>query len=212
MAAETWNGRFFESDPRFWPLAPAARRFAAHVDFPHPEELSTPEVRFVAATKPRRSRRRSPRPAEGYDASAARGAVPTRARSWHDFLNALVWATFPSSKRKLHGLQAAAIARALASSQGALPNARTREQDALALLDEGGVLVLADGRESITLAFGHALYEGLVRGGPAATASCLCFHVSSLPERAAAAAVADRLLAERLDQPFGPDALSRKSF
>ncbi len=212
MAAEAWNGRFFESDPRFWPIAPAALRFAGHPDFPRPEELSTPQVRFVTATKPRRSRRGSPRPAEGYDASAARGAVPTRARSWHDFLNALVWATFPNSKRRLHGLQAAAIARALASSQGGLPNARTREQDALALLDEGGVLVLADARESITLAFGHALYEGLVRGGPAATASCLCFRVSSLPPRATAAAVVDGLLAARLGQPFGPDDLSRRSF
>jgi hypothetical protein len=93
-----------------------------------------------------------------------------------------------------------------------LPNARTREQDALALLDEGGVIVLSDGRASTALGFGHALYEGLVRGGPAATASCLCFEVRTLPERGAAAGVADRLLAERLSQPFGPEALSRRSF
>jgi hypothetical protein len=212
MVSETWNGRFYESDPRFWPIARAASRFAEYLDFPPPEALSTAEVRFVTATKPRRTRRERPPPEAGYDARAAGGAVPTRARSWHDFLNALVWATFPASKRRLHGLQAEAIARALARGAGALPNARSREQDALALLDEGGVLLLSDGRASTPLGFGHALYEGLVRGGPAATASCLCFELSSLPDRADAPGVADRLLAERLSHPFGPEALSRLSF
>ena len=104
------------------------------------------------------------------------------------------------------------VARAFASGNGSLPNARTREQDALALLDEGGVLVLGAGGASLTLGFGHALYEGLVRGGPDATAGCLALDVSSLPAHADATAVADRLLAERLSRPFGPEALSRRPF
>src|SRR5689334_14108867 len=142
LAKTTWNGRFFEANPRFWPIAPAARRFAEHVDWPAPEELEAPGVRFVAATKPRRSRRRLPAGAAGYDTRVLAGEVPTRPRSWHDFLNALVWATFPASKRILHARQARAIQASLADGTSALPNARSREHDALALLDEGGVIVL----------------------------------------------------------------------
>src|SRR5262249_23742435 len=132
--------------------------------------------------------------------------------SWHDFLNALVWATFPESKRRIHALQASALVHASAACAHTLPNARTREQDALALLDEGGVLELSAEGESLLRGFGHALYEGLVRGGPAATASCLTFELARLPVRDVAAAVADRLLAQRLDAPLPPEALSRRAF
>lgn len=206
-----WNGKFYETDPRFWPLLAAARRFAGYTSFPEPEELSAPGVTFVSATKPRR-RPRETTPAEArYDARAARGAVPTRPRSWHDFLNALVWATFPASKRRLHELQAAAVTHGLAPN-GKLPNARTRAQDALALLDEGGIVELSDGRNVLALGFGHALYEGLVRGGPAATASCLVFAVEAIPDREDATKLADRLLAARLREPLEPEMLERRAF
>ena len=212
-AGDDWNGGFFKEDPRFWPILAAARRFASYADFPAPEELSLPNVTFVTAHKPKRTRRRTPAPRDdAYDERILRGEVPTRPRSWHDFLNALVWATFPQSKRALHALQAAALRRALAGGARALPNARAREHDALALLDEGGVLVLDAGNETLPLAFGHALYEGLVRGGPAATASCLRFSVPALPTQEEATAVADRLLAARLTEPLPPEALSRVAF
>ena len=82
---------------------------------------------------------------------------------WHDFLNALVWATFPRAKLALHRRQHAAIERWIPPGATQLPNARTREQDALALVDEGGVLLCEDR----TFFFGHALFEGLVFGQPA---------------------------------------------
>ena len=210
-APAAWNGRFFEQDPRFWPIAPAARAFAEHVDFPAPEELVAPGVSFVTARKPRRARRQIT-PDAAYDTRILRGEVPTRPRSWHDFLNALVWATFPASKRAVHALQAALLERARQPGSGALPNARAREHDALALLDEGGVLVLTAGRETLTLGFGHALYEALVRGGPAVTASALSFELSRLPATAEAAAVADTLLSARLQKPLSPEDLSRREF
>jgi len=210
-APDAFDGRFFEADPRFWPIAGAARRFVNHADFPAPHELSAPGITFVAASKPRRTRRRESA-GDGYDARVVRGEVPTRPRSWHDFLNALVWATFPASKRRLHALQAAALERTRDSVAGKLPNARTRAQDALALLDEGGVLELTARGESLVLGFGHALYEGLVRGGPAATASCLTFDLAHLPAHDAATEIADRLLAERLALPLAPEALSRRPF
>lgn len=79
---------------------------------------------------------------------------------WHDFLNALVWLTFPNAKRAFHRRQHAAIERSIPAGATHPPNARTREQDALALIDEGGVLMV----EGRTMFFGHALYEGLVSG------------------------------------------------
>src|SRR4051812_41577366 len=74
-AATAWNARFFEQDARFWPIAPAARAFAEHADFPAPEELVAPGVRFVSARKPRRARRQSA-PDVAYDARILRGEVP----------------------------------------------------------------------------------------------------------------------------------------
>ena len=193
MSGAPWNGRFFESDARFWPIAPAARRFADYGDWPTPEELTAQGVKFVTSTKPRR--RRGPRteaPPPGYDARIVGGEVPTRPRSWHDFLNALVWATFPRSKRAYHARQAAALRASVPPGSLTLPNARTRELDALALLDEGGVIVLQKSEtEFLEMAFGHALYENLVHGGPRITASALVFAVETVPERAEAAGVAD---------------------
>jgi hypothetical protein len=208
---ELWNGRFFEKDARFWPIAPAARRFAEYADFPAPEELRAPGVAFVSARKPRRVRRAVP-PEAAYDVRIEHGEVPTRPDSWHDFLNALVWATFPASKRAIHALQAAIVRRARNANPHALPNARTREHDALALLDEGGVLVLRSAEAELELGFGHALYEGLVHGGPRATASSLTFTVDLLPARTDAPSVADALLAARLTEPLTPGALSRRQF
>lgn len=207
-----WNGRFFEADARFWPIAPAARVFAEYADFPAPEELRAPGVRFVTARKPRRVRREIA-PGAAYDERILSGEVPTRPRSWHDFLNALVWATFPASKRAVHELQAALLERSRVPGSRALPNARARDHDALALLDEGGVLVLSAGSAELALGFGHALYESLVRGGPSVTASSLHFALPQLPSATEeATSVADALLSARLKEPLSPRDLARRDF
>jgi len=65
--------------------------------------------------------------------------VPTRPGSWHDLMNALVWATFPRAKRALHERQHRLVVPAAPAESARRP----RELDALALLDEGGVVVLA---------------------------------------------------------------------
>lgn len=132
-------------------------------------------VRFVAPL-PRR-RRGAPVVADDlYDARIVRrGEVPTRT-CWHDLANALVWARFPLSKRALHARQLRAITQRLAPDATQLPGARTAEQDALAMLDEGGLLVVPTagapaGSDAETLrvlcqtgrarvhVFGHALLE-----------------------------------------------------
>ena len=75
-----------------------------------------------------------------------KGEVPTRARNWHDLLNALVWLTFPSTKvainaRHYHALidakpgKSAADGAASRSERGAVRDANT-------LFDESGVVVV----------------------------------------------------------------------
>ena len=144
-----WNARFFEISPVFETIGEPARLFASFAAFPTPEEIDEvlrdrAPVRFV---------RKSQQDKSLYDARIiADGIVPTRAGSWHDLLNALVWATFPLTKTALHRLQHELV----------VPHApaRTKEQDALAMVDEGGAF-LAGGRVAI---FGHAIYESFVRG------------------------------------------------
>ena len=217
-----WDPRFFEKDARFWPVVRAAQTFEAEREWPAPESygraflLEEPPVRFVTQ-KPRvRTRRGVKQPldrSELYDAQIARGVVPTRARHWHDFMNALVWTTFPDAKRALHRRQHRLIEAWLPEGAMDLPNARTRPQDALALVDEGGIVLLRDGSGELAVPFGHALFEGIVFGVPSMVARGVPLDVARLPTDAAEAiALADRHLAARIDELVEPRALPRHPF
>ncbi|HEY1954112.1 MAG TPA: DUF3025 domain-containing protein [Polyangiaceae bacterium] len=198
-----WDARFFERSALCEPIVPAARMFVECTDWPEPDAVdralaARAGVRFVVAER-RPRRQRGPVALDDlYDARIARGEVPTRPKNWHDFLNALVWATFPRSKAALHARQHRAV-RAWAFGDSdvarALPNARTRELDALALVDEGGILLAPAGRA----VFGHALYEGLVLGVPAMVARGVPLSELS-----------DEALAARLAEPISPEVLPRE--
>lgn len=194
-----WEPLFHEKSRLYWPIRARAEAFAGCASFPPVEDYNRAlgdgfPVRFVEqAPRPRRRGRRGPLdPSALYDARIhVEGCVPTRPSNWHDFLNMLVWAAFPRAKAALHARQHRAIAARLDPSAEALPRARTRELDGLALLDEGGLLLLHDARraplladasdlrrcadevqgavqrgEAAALVFGHALYESLLRPGP----------------------------------------------
>jgi len=140
-----WNPGFASADPRFAPIAAAARAFAAEADWPAVDRwndrleaagLDVP-VTFVPQRAPlrRKDGERAP-----YDREvAALGRVPSRERSWHDFLNMLVWAAFPQTKAAIHARQL----EAAEAREGALGGNRGRERDALSMIDEGGALVVA---------------------------------------------------------------------
>ena len=188
--AAAFDRHFIGRDPLFWPLARAARAFVQLDDFPPIETLGGVfdgdlPVRFVPAA-PRR-RRRSPVDVQTlYDARITlERAVPTRARCWHDLMNALVWGTFPNAKRALHARQHRAISERVAPGARGLPP-RSPELDSLALIDEGGLVVLTSDPDSTeaalrtrrdgvlrsyvesgaadALVFGHAIYESLALG------------------------------------------------
>ena len=227
MAA--WDPSFFRKSPLFWPIARAAGRLERFAEWPAPEDLvalfdGEPPVRFERATP---QPRRAPVPALArYDARIAlERTVSTRPASWHDLLNALVWATFPRAKLALHARQHRMIAARLGDDLR-LPGARTKEQDAVAMLDEGGVVLLcprgqrrAMGNaikeragagvvdlvargDASAVVFGHAIYEGLACAGPERVyAAAYVVEVDAIPEGAPERiGAADAALAALLDR------------
>lgn len=227
-----WDADLARKSPLFWPLHAAFASLASVArlagageseaeTFPQPEHIDAAlsplaGIRFERQKPVPRRRRQARDPSSMYDARIAReGCVPTRPGSWHDLMNALVWATFPLAKRALHERQHSLVVPAQPGESAH----RSRELDALALLDEGGVLVIApEGRrpaseddleQAVTsgaakaLVFGHAIYEGMVLGRPAPLASVVCVDGGRTGEaglkdsleaadKALAAVVADR--------------------
>jgi hypothetical protein len=166
-----WDPEFIARSAWLWPLAGAARGFRQQPNWPSHAQLdalyaeraarqTAPPLRFIPQVK----KRRESRPIELaalYDGRIAQhGEVPTRASNWHDLLNALCFATFPRSKHALHTRQYRALRERVPDGAAQLPAARTREQDALTLFDEGGVAIAAQSEDAageIRAAVAHAL-------------------------------------------------------
>lgn len=226
--AVSWDFDLASRSPLFWPIAGAMAGLAEAMArgavagstavFPQPETIDAAlgplaGIRFERQRPVSRRRRRPKDPASMYDARITRdGCVPTRPGSWHDLMNALVWATFPVAKRALHERQHGLVVPASPGESARRP----RELDALALLDEGGLVVVTAHREqansedelaavvasgaAIALVFGHAIYEGVVLGRPAPLASVVCVEIgehdgAARGERSRIVAAADRALA-----------------
>jgi hypothetical protein len=125
------------------------------------------------------------------------GQVPTRAGTWHDVLNALVWLRFPRFKAALNAAHGVAITAETHPTRG-------RRRDALTVLDESGVWVIsqepalpallverawhalfweARSRVETGMRFvvvGHALLEKALAPYPAMTGKCLMLVPESL--------------------------------
>jgi len=134
------------------------------------------------------------------------GQVPTRADTWHDVLNALVWLRFPRFKAALNAAHGAALALETGTRRG-------RRRDALTVLDESGVWVVsrdpalnewlagrawqalfweARARVESDMCFvviGHALLEKALEPYPSMTGKCLML-MSDSPDPDAADALA----------------------
>jgi hypothetical protein len=166
-----WLADFATIHEAFQLLLDKSERFIANSDFPDHAALNAMAtaldlktasglpLNFVAAKpKPRGPARRRHKATGDYEQRIfTLGEVSTRSRNWHDFFNALVWATFPRAKGACNARQIAAR----------LPGiVRTREQDRLTMFDEGGIITVTDphSQNSQHLIFGHAIYEAIVKG------------------------------------------------
>ncbi|MEQ1662157.1 MAG: DUF3025 domain-containing protein [Thiobacillus sp.] len=125
------------------------------------------------------------------------GEIPTRADTWHDLMNALVWLRFPRFKAALNAAHGEAIPLEADTTRG-------RRRDALTVLDESGVWVLSRDpdlpglltghawqtlfwhrREAVQsdmqfVVVGHALLEKMLAPYPAITGKCLMLPAVSL--------------------------------
>lgn len=228
-AADRWDSLFAARSPAFAPL----REFAldGFTDFPdlgalnaliqaHGPVYSGGGAPLSAIAPPSRARDWR----QGYEPRIYRhGQVGTRAGSWHDLFNLLVWLRFPRTKARLNALHYREIER-----NAAQPGAnRTRAQDVLTLFDEGGLVVVARAPEWLDLIrrfqwrelfwqrrdalqanlhfhlFGHALYEKLLHPYAGLTAKAILIHAPALFELMPAAywPALDRLAAERWADP-----------
>jgi hypothetical protein len=95
----------------------------------------------------------------GYEAAIGQGRIPTREDSWHDAFNVLAFVRWPQAKRALH-------ARVLQCQRARTDGPRSREEDALALLDEAVIVV--SGRGDAIAGFDRAREHGDIAGMTAA--------------------------------------------
>ncbi|MEK6591933.1 MAG: DUF3025 domain-containing protein [Pseudomonadota bacterium] len=184
---QLWTPDCLERSPMFEPLRgygaalqgagwPTMADLQSLLDARQPPLLSGGgmPLRFVAPA------RRSVRLEDKYEARIyLNGEVQVRPANWHDFMNALVWLTFPLAKAALNARHYCA----LLDQQSAGTSNRGPLQDALTLFDEGGVIVAAGDAGLLRLLrefswkelfwhnracvessmrfylFGHALYE-----------------------------------------------------
>jgi hypothetical protein len=149
------------------------------------------------------------------------GQVPTRADTWHDVLNALVWLRFPRFKAALNVAHGEAIAIETEATRG-------RRRDALTVLDESGVWVISrdpalpdllahrawhslfwDARPRVEadmrfVVVGHALLEKALAPYPSMTGKCLTLIADSLDPDAADAQAAGELGAVDTPRQLAP--------
>ena len=236
-SGQEWDKDFLLEHPLFSVFEPLARPLRT-AQFPSVDQLTelaekqrtlrAPEqsqLRFTQADKkPRRKKRTELVLDQLYDGSInLRGEVPCLAESYHDLFNSLAFAAFVRSKRALHQRQFVAL-QSLVGDRPQLPGRRTREQDALTIFDEGGVIVLmakgfADEWRTSTestpipafeprggvvpLLFGHALLEHVLYGHVQIRASAVVIELPTLlsPELDLLE-TSDRYLSRRLADPL----------
>lgn len=184
-----WAADAFRESDWYYPIAELWQKFEGFAQFPTPAELSALYAResaglselpaqasalhFVATPPKTRRKRRGPVDlAALYEGRITlKHEVPTRIDDWHDFFNALSFIAFPRAKWALHTRQFALLNARVAPGARRLPGARSREQDALALLDEGGIALLVHPKRAGTLSANSATFsadcEALCRAGEA---------------------------------------------
>ena len=129
------------------------------------------------------------------------GELQTRTENWHDFFNALVWLAFPEIKKTLNKLHYdISLSREPGSNRNPVENA-------IALFDECGIIIISDKEELLDLirnhewkklfiehkedfkshlhciTFGHAMYEKALLPYIGMTAHAMLIHSDELSDK-----------------------------
>lgn len=143
IAPQTWQADFAQH-PLFDAYQTTANLFAGLDDWANPEQLTVEaraqNLRNAAGQPLAFDPQTVPCGQRDYEAQIlATGCVPTRMANWHDFLNALVWLTFPRLKATLNAIQCEALAQ-----RGPERGARS---DAATVFDESGAVLIGPDAE-----------------------------------------------------------------
>ena len=143
------------SHPAFDPYRPLLDKLPRH-RLPSPAELTRLAQETGAAL--RFVETRDPLSACEYEQGILdTGAVPTRPDNVHDFMNALVWLSFPKLKAGLNRIHCQTLADNPAEARQRGP-----QRDAATLLDESGVLAFTGDAEFLSLLGGRRWHEAFV--------------------------------------------------
>lgn len=202
-----WVSGFLQTSPMFEPLREAGKLFEKLDHWPEIEslnQLNTDQLRVIA-TKSGKQIRFVPQAkakcefVQQYEPRIyLTGEIHTRAHSWHDLFNALVWLTYPRAKAALNQLHYHALLEEREHNQ----EVRSPLRDAATLIDESGVIVVSSNDYLIELLknfawktlfwqqrtamlvqmkfflFGHGLYEKALHPYLGMTGKGILFHVS----------------------------------
>ncbi len=141
-----WDPYFFQASVLFSPISAIARSFLLHQHWPTLSDYNQVKLNvqrsvrnypiLAKKTFVKQTMQSSRSAALGYEQRIyLKGEIQTRLCNWHDYLNALVWLTFPRSKQRLNVLQHQLISRCSTKQRTAL-------QNQLAHFDECGVVVI----------------------------------------------------------------------
>jgi hypothetical protein len=144
---QRFDPRFFERGKAFAQLSPAlCERLARFDDWPSVEDYNS-FAEWGELTSPCalpefcEQDLEAIKAAGGYEPFIEQERkVPTRARNWHDFFNALIWAHYPSFKWEAHRIQLFELTAGEIDPR----NKRSLVQSHAAQFDEGGVVIVVD--------------------------------------------------------------------
>lgn len=157
-----WDDCFYQRSDMFFPLQSAAKLFSS-AKWPSLEQMNNVlshsnivldghELHAVSQS----SKQEKTNFHENYEQRIhLRGEIQTRLENWHDYLNLLVWLTFPSIKGQLNQIQ---FQQSMLQRARGLKN-RTVIQQKLAHFDECGVIVVSSDPRLLKLLRNHQWQE-----------------------------------------------------
>ncbi|MFW2374624.1 MAG: DUF3025 domain-containing protein [Gammaproteobacteria bacterium] len=151
---DSWDAGFFRQSAMFEPVAQAAAKFSACSDWPTLDlinqlfESKQQAIRAVpqAGVASCFEEQYEPR-------IYLKSELQTRSSNWHDFFNALVWLQFSKTKRELNRLH---YYEALQRDE---KTNRSRVENAIALFDECGCIIISSDQSLLDLIRNHQWYE-----------------------------------------------------
>ena len=199
MNTEKWNNHFHTSSPIFDPIKPFIEDLLNLKTWPLLNEINQ---LFIKDNMPIRAVEQTAKPEKFDDHYESRiflkNELQTRIENWHDFFNAMVWLGFRQTKQTLNKLHY------LASQHRKTGTNRSPIENAVALFDECGLIIISNRQDLLDLikthqwkkifvdhksefnknikciTFGHAMYEKALNPYIGMTAHALLIHSNEL--------------------------------